>query len=233
MTCVSEKPLALLIPGLDGTGRLFYRQVDALSERYRVRAWEFQRRASFDFSDLIEELGQGTTGEKNVVVVGESFGGTLAMQYILAYPERVGRLVLINTFPYYRKRLRIHQACRLAPTLAWRVSQSIKHFVVDRVLASEGILAEDRSKYRQIIRLVYPAAYCRRLELVRQVDLRHRLSEIMVPTLLFASGRDKFVPSIQEARFLAEQISSSKLHEFPQAGHALLLTPGFSLADYL
>lgn len=155
------------------------------------------------------------------------------MQYILAYPERVGRLALINTFAYYRRRLRIRQACLLAPTLAWRVSQSIKHFVADSVLAAEGILAEDRSKYRQIIRLVDPAAYCRRLELVRQVDLRPRLSEIMVPTLLFASGRDKLVPSIQEARFLAEQISGSKLHEFPQAGHALLLTPGFSLADYL
>jgi pimeloyl-ACP methyl ester carboxylesterase len=63
--------------------------------------------------------------------------------------------------------------------------------------------------------------------------MAERLSEIKVPTLLFASGRDKLVPSAQEGRFMAARIPNSKLYEFPRAGHALLLTPGFRLADYI
>ena len=63
--------------------------------------------------------------------------------------------------------------------------------------------------------------------------MRARLGEIRARTLLFASGRDKIVPSLAEARFMASRIPRAELHEFPRAGHALLLTPEFFLADYL
>ena len=202
------KPLALLIPGLDGTGEMFYRQIAALSSSHRVLAWKFSERSGFDFRDLVEELGEGTAGQEpgSILVVGESFGGTIAMHYVLAYPERVSRLALINTFPYYRPRRRILLGRRLVPLLRVKRLQSIKNFIVDRVLANEGVPKEDREVYRRIVQLVNFGAYQRRLELVQQVDLRPRLHEIMVPTLLFASGRDKIVPSIAEARFMASRI---------------------------
>ena len=230
-----SKPLALLIPGLDGTGHLFYRQVETLSARYRVKAWEYHRRSRFGFQDLVRELGEGTSQEErgSILVVGESFGGTVAMHYVLAFPERVGSLVLINTFASYRHRTRIRVACLLAPTLRWRGARAIKSSIVDRTLAQEGIPQEDRRRYHEIIQMVDVDAYRQRLELVRDVDLRPRLEEIKVPTFVFASGRDKIVPSRAEGQLLAAAIPKAELHEFPQAGHALLLTPGFALADYV
>jgi pimeloyl-ACP methyl ester carboxylesterase len=48
-----------------------------------------------------------------------------------------------------------------------------------------------------------------------------------------ASRRDKLVPSIGEAHYMAARIPNAYVHEFPEAGHALLLTPGFSLADFV
>lgn len=229
------KPLALLIPGLDGTGKFYYRQVGPLSVRSRVLAWEFRRQADFDFADLVEELGEGTAAEEpgTIAVVGESFGGTVAMHYVLAYPERVGRLVLINTFPSYRWKIRISLACRVSALLRWRGMRGVKSFIAERILVHEGILPEDRRRYHEIVSLIDPAAYRRRLELVRDSALRERLGEITAPTLLLASGRDKIVPSVAEARFMASRIPNARLYEFPRAGHALLLTPGFSLAEYI
>jgi pimeloyl-ACP methyl ester carboxylesterase len=229
-----DKPLALLIPGLDGTGRLYYRQLEGLSARYRVRAWEFCRRDAFDFADLVQELAEGTAGEApgSILVVGESFGGPVALHYVLAYPERVRALALVNSFPAYRRKIRIRLACRLAFLLNWRVVRRLKDSVAERILAGEGILPEDRRRYHEIIQLIHRPAYQCRLELVRDVALRHRLSEISVPTCIFTSGRDKIVPSRTEGRFMASRIPSARLFEFPDAGHALLLTPGFSLADY-
>jgi pimeloyl-ACP methyl ester carboxylesterase len=230
-----EKPLALLIPGLDGTGKLFYRQIPALSERYRVVAWEFRRRGTFDFDDLVDEVVQGTGSEPphSITLVGESFGGPIAMSCALRFPERFKVLALINTFPAYRRRIRIRLACRLAPLLnapgIWRA----KNLIVDRILKREGILEEDRLRYREIIRGIHPPAYRRRLELVRDVSLRKSLGKISVPTHIFAGGRDKVVPSVREGRYMAERIPGSQLHILPDAGHALLFTPGFSLADYL
>ncbi len=227
--------MALLIPGLDGTGLLYYRQIEPLEERFRILAHRFRPRSDFDYPDLVEELGEATSDATpgSIVVVGESFGGTVAMCYVLAYPERVNRLVLINTFSRYRWRIRIRLGCYLAHLLRWKVIRGLKNFVVDGTLALEGILPEDRARYGEIIMQVDHSAYCRRLQLVRAVDLRPRLKEIMVPTSLFASGRDKIVPSIEEARFMSVRISQAELHEFPRAGHALLLTPGFVLANYL
>jgi 3-oxoadipate enol-lactonase len=229
------KPLALLIPGLDGTGLLYYRQVKPLEERYRILAWRFRPRAAFDYQDLVEELVQATRDEPadSLVVVGESFGGTIALHYALAYPEKVSRLVLINSFSAYKHRLRIRLGCWFAPLLRRRGICEFKNFLVDRTLALEGIPLEDRTRYREFISQVYYPAYCRRLQLVRDFDLRGRLKSIAVPTMLFASGRDKIVPSIEEARFMCARIPDARLYEFPHAGHALLLTPGFELADYL
>jgi len=229
------KPLALLIPGLDGTGRLYYRQIDSLSQGHRVRAWEFKRRADFTFSDLVEELAQGTSGEepKSIAVAGESFGGTVAMHFALAFPERIRCLVLINSFAFYTRRVRIVMGLLLAPMLKWKGIRGIKDYVVDSILAREGVAAEDRQRYHEITQEVDMAAYRRRLALVREVDLRGRLKEISVPTRILASGRDKIVPSVSQGAFMTSRIPDAKLHVFPRAGHALLLTPGFSLADYI
>ena len=230
-----RKPLALLIPGLDGTGKFYERHVAALAARYRVLAWEYRRCESFDFSDLVDELGAATRAEESgsVAVVGESFGGTVAMHYVLSYAERVRTLILINTFPSYRRQLRIRLACRLVPLLRLRGFSAVKDYIVDRTLKSEGIPETGRRRYHEIVRLVHMPAYRRRLELVRDAALRSRLGEIRVPTLILAAGRDKVVPSVAEAHYMAKHIPQTRVVVLPHAGHALLLTPGFSLADYL
>jgi pimeloyl-ACP methyl ester carboxylesterase len=232
----SPKPLALLIPGLDGTGLLYSRHIEALSRQYRVMPCRFRNGSEFDYPDLMDELDMATQDEEpdSILVVGESFGGTVAMHYALLFPERIDRLFLINTFPYYRRRLRINLARILTPLLKIGAARRIKDSFVDLVLRLEGIPKEARREYHYIIESeVDLGAYRQRLNLVARVDLRKRLGEITIPASIFASGRDKLVPSMAEARLMASSIPQAVLHEFSQAGHALLLTPGFSLADYL
>jgi pimeloyl-ACP methyl ester carboxylesterase len=230
-----EKPLLLLIPGLDGTGRFFDGHLEALSRRYRPLAWEFPSPAPADYPTLVEDLGKATVGEPpgSIVVVGESFGGTVALHYVLAFPERVRSLGLVNTFCYYSRRIRIRIGCLAAPLLGWRSLRGFKNLVADRTLAFEGIPPEGRAKYLKVLGQVELNAYRRRLELVRAVDLRSRLTEITVPAVILAAGRDKIVPSVAAARYMAARIRHATVHEFPHAGHGLLLTPGFSLADYV
>ena len=228
------KPLALLIPGLDGTGRLYYRQIEALAHKYRVRPWDFGPGADFDLASLVGELGQATATELpgSMLLVGESFGGPVAIAYVLRYPERVRRLILVNTFPYYSRQLRLVLGIGLSGLLTLDLARRVKDLVVNRILADEGISEEDRLRYKEIVATIGLESYRRRLQLLRQIDLRPQLTEIRIPVALLAAGRDKIVPSVPEARFMASQIPNAQLVEFPEAGHALLLTPGISLADY-
>jgi len=231
----AHKSLALLIPGLDGTGLLYCRQIEKLEGRFRPLPWSFRERSAFDLEDLVAELGEGTASEPagSIAVVGESFGGPIAILYALAYPGRVKKLILINAFPYYRRRLRIGLACLLVPLLRRKICRRVKDLVAEWILRREGIRKPDIDLYHDIVRRVHLPAFRRRLQLVRQLDLRHRLREIAAPTILLAAGRDKLVPSVHEARYMAGRIPRAIVHEFPRAGHALLLTPGFRLADYL
>jgi pimeloyl-ACP methyl ester carboxylesterase len=230
-----DNPVALLIPGLDGTGGLFYRQIEALAGRYRVMPWAYAPGGDFNLSDLTRDLGRETAGEAphSILVVGESFGGLVALNYVLHYPERVRRLLLVNTFPYYRGRLRIRLARILVGFLRFALWRRLKNFAVDQALLREGILPEDRQRYREVVRQIDLPAYRRRLQLVQETDLRPQLGRITATTVLLAAGRDKLVPSVAEAHFMAARIANAQVHEFPEAGHALLLTPGFSLADYV
>ena len=231
----NPKPLILLIPGLDGTGRFFDSQLDSLAASYRPLPWAFRARSKFDFPDLVRELGEAAAKEPpgSITVAGESFGGAIALHFVLSFPERVGRLVLINSFCYYPRRAGIRMGCRLSPMLRWYGIRNLKNLLSERLLKIEGIPEEVRRHYRAVVRQVDPAAYRRRLELVRDVDLRGRLSGISVPTLIFVSGKDKIVPSEASAADMAARIPNARVYRFPNAGHALLLTPGFSLADYL
>jgi len=235
LSAVQQLPLALLIPGLDGTGRFFEPHLESLSARYRTLAWRSCCRGQFDFPDLVAELGEATAGESagSITVVGESFGGAIALHFALAYPGRMRLLGLVNTFCYYSRRMRIHLACRLARLLQWYGIRNLKDLVAERNLALEGIPPGGREFYRKIVAQVDHKAYCRRLELVRDVDLRTRLHEVSVPTVILAGGRDKIVPSMSAARFMAAHIPNARIHLLAGAGHALLLTPGFSLADYV
>jgi pimeloyl-ACP methyl ester carboxylesterase len=232
---VEEKPLALLIPGLDGTGELFRAQLDALKSTHRVCPWSYGPGTGSRLEDLVEKIGAATAAEPpgSVLVIAESFGGLVALSFVLQYADRVNRLILINTFPYYRRRIRIRLARLLTPLLEFSPARWVKDFVIDRTLEREGIPVAARDHYSRTISKVPLEAYRWRLHLIRQADLRPRLGEIRVPTLLLASGRDKLVPSIREARFMASQLGDAQIREFPRAGHALMMTPGFSLADYI
>jgi pimeloyl-ACP methyl ester carboxylesterase len=232
---LNAKPLALLIPGLDGTGELFYRHLEALGLRYRPRPWSYEPGVHSDLDDLTLALAKATADEESgsILVIAESFGGLVALNFVLHYPERIRQLVLVNTFPYYRRKIRAWLASILTPLLLHDFAWHIKDFVVDNTLRLEGIPAADRRHYQDVIRHIDLTGYRQRLRLIRQVDLRPRLREIAIPTVLLAAGRDKLVPSIREASLMASRMRQARIHRFPDAGHALLLTPGFFLADYV
>ena len=82
----------ILVPGLDGTGQLFYRQRPLLARTRRVATYALRESAETmdvlvaDLARLIEVVAPL---ERRAIVIGESFGGTLAMSLALDRPERV------------------------------------------------------------------------------------------------------------------------------------------------
>jgi pimeloyl-ACP methyl ester carboxylesterase len=82
---------------------LFFRQVPLLVRAsYRVATFALRSDAA-SMETLIEDLGRVIDAvapeTRRAIVVGESFGGALAMSFALARPQQVGALVVVNSFP--------------------------------------------------------------------------------------------------------------------------------------
>ena len=111
----------VLVPGMDGTGLLFYRQVPLLARSYRVVTYALRDTApTMDLlvADLARVIEILAPTERRAIIVGESFGGALALSFALAKPELVSRLVILNSFPHFAPQLSL----RLATVGARRAS---------------------------------------------------------------------------------------------------------------
>ena len=228
-------PLLVNIPGLDGTGELIFKQIPALQDRYRVATFRLRESGRFSYDDLAADVAAiiKDIGERRATILGESFGGTVALWFALLYPEMLDRLVIINSFARFRNRLKITFGRRLASRIPFRAAWYIRALGTAIAQRADGVVAEDRKRCFSIMRTVARDGYVRRLQLIEDLDLRDRLPEIKAPTLFIAADRDLLIPSVREARFMASRIPGARIEVIRGAGHACLMGSRVSLADVL
>jgi len=217
-------PLLVYVAGLDGTGQLFFKQSLRLTPNYRVVTYRSREQSKFTYYDLTADLAAiiRDVGEQKATIVGESFGGTVALSFALQYPQMIERLVVVNSFPRFRKRFTINLGIRLSSRMfntMWPLRLAANRLG----LAVDGVTSDDREKFWKAIRTVNREAYTQRLRLIGELDLDSRLAEIRVPTLFIAGDRDLVVPSVKEARMMAARMPNARVKIVKGAGHACLL----------
>ena len=131
-----EGPPLIYIPGLDGTGLLFYRQVRLLAHRFRVITFRLRDEArdmETLIADVASHLDRAVPDGTPAVVVGESFGGALAMRFTLAHPERVQSLVILNSFARIAPTFKLHVAIAGLSLVPWRTMQLVRRLTAWRL----------------------------------------------------------------------------------------------------
>ncbi len=218
-------PLLVYVPGLDGTGELFFKQTARLAPANRVVTFRSRDHGRFTYDDLTGDLAAiiQDLEEPQATILGESFGGTVALSFALRYPRMVKRVVVINSFPRFRKRVTINLGVQLASGLPFRLLWPVRRAASILGLLIDGVSAQDRHRFWSAIRTVSAEAYARRLELIADLDLEARLFEIQTPTLFIVGDRDLLIPSVKEARAMAARIPNARVRVIKGAGHACLL----------
>jgi pimeloyl-ACP methyl ester carboxylesterase len=169
-----------------------------------------------DVAELLEHLSI-----HNLDVVGISMGGTLALQLALDYPERVKKLVLVNTFASLRPRqpsVWLYFIFRFAlvhtlglPTQARAVALRIFPQSSQESLRQELI--------RQIVQ-ADPRGYRAAMRALGRFNVSKQLHRIASPTLVVTGERDTTVPA-ENQRMLAAGIKHATQVVIPEAGHAV------------
>lgn len=225
----------VLVPGMDGTGELFYRQVPLLEHSYRVATYALRESAS-RMDDLVEDLDQivdRVAGPGNAAIVfGESFGGALALSFAVCRPDRVRALVVLNSFPYFVPQFRLKLAVLALSVLPWGLMGTVRRVTAFR-LHSPRTSRGELQRFIELTKSTTQAGYRNRLKALQGYDVRSRLQAISMPTLFLAAECDHLVPSVREARSMAARVPGAALRVLREHGHICLIAPDVDLARIL
>lgn len=234
MTSEPTKPPIVLVPGLDGTALLFYRQQPLLSEAFEVVTFPLpdDRHATMD--DLVGRLSKRISeiSDDGAILVGESFGGALSISTALAHPDQVRGLVVINSFPWLARRWEIVLAPLLLRVIPWAAMPVVRRFTESRIHSSHT-LPEDLAEFHLRARAIGRHGYIRRLEVLRHYDVRERLATLQAPTLYLAGDQDRLVPSERWGRYMAARTPRSELSILTGYGHLCLINHDLDLLDHV
>src|SRR6185369_2836415 len=182
--------------------------------------------------DLVRVIDTVAPETRRAVVVGESFGGALAMSFALARPEQVSALVVLNSFPYFAPQFRLRLARYGLALLPWGAMALIRRATAFRLHSAHT----HREEIRRFVKLTATASrdgYINRLQLLMSYDIRDRLHELRPPVLFLAAEQDHLVPSIQQAELMVSRVPRGTLRVLHGHGHICLIAPDVCLRDIL
>jgi pimeloyl-ACP methyl ester carboxylesterase len=228
----------ILVPGLDGTALLFYRQLPILARRFHVVTFPLPDDSTCTMESLVSgllELVEAATedrGETDVFLCGESFGGALSLSFALAHPDHVKGLIILNSFSRVHQRLQIRFGQPLLKLMPWGAMRIVRRFTESRLHTSHT-WPEDLAEFHERSRAIGKRGYVRRLEILKDYDIRDRLSELATPTLFLAADRDRLVPSVAEANFMASRMPDAKVQVLEGYGHICMINHDFDLLSHI
>jgi len=229
----------VLVHGWPTYSHLWRQQIPALAEHFAVYALDLPGlgdsdkpsdvRYSLDFFAGVLAGFLDGVGLEKVSLVCHDIGGPVALLWAVRHPERLARLVVMDTTPYPDLPLLIRlllPAARMPGVGRGLVSRAglrlLFHIGVARrsVVTDELVAAYDRPFAGD------PAARKTLLRILAQLDPREmseieaNLSQITVPTLILWAEKDPSAP-LTIARRLQADISGAVLRTIPNCGHFL------------
>ncbi len=207
----------VLIPGTLCDGTLFAHQVAGLSGLADCRVAD---------SSVADELGAqaeavlaGVTGRFSLL--GLSYGGIIAFEILRRAPERVSRLILLNTnFRQPSDSTRANQERWVGMTCLGRFEAVTTDILTDLMLHPDH--AKDpalRAAVLGMARSVGPEGFVRQVKAqLGRPDSRADLANITCPTLLIAGQEDRVCPVLLHEE-MAALIPRAKLEVIGPCGH--------------
>ncbi len=228
-------PPLLYVPGIDGTGLLFYRQTRVLSHHFRVITYRLRddaRDMNTLVADMVAHLDHVVPDGTPAVLVAESFGGALAMSFTLAHPERVRALVILNSFSRITPTVKLHAAIASVSLMPWGAMQLVRRITARRLHSSHTHRDEIR-RFLMLTAATTRDGYRNRLRILTRYDMRRQLGQITVPTLYLAADEDHLIPSVAQARYMAAQVPGAAMRVLEGHGHACFLAPDLDLLELM
>ncbi len=165
----------------------------------------------WQLDNYVEWLNKKVVGQKGkVVLIGHSNGGRISLAFVNKYPDKVSKLVLIDSAGIYHNELPI----RLKRLFFKGVAK------IGKNLTSSERLKKILYKFTRE-RDYYEASSIVKKTMVNLItsDIAHLLEKIKVPTLIIWGQEDKVTPLV-DGKLMHSLIKNSKLSIIKDARHS-------------
>jgi proline iminopeptidase len=239
-------PLVLMHggPGLDHTSLL---ALEPLADQFTLIFYDHRCNGrsegapitSMTFENLTADADtlRATLGFDRWAVLGHSFGGNVALEYALRYPQNLSHLILMDTGADQRWTLEHAPALLEKRGYSARAAMAVRRFFSGQLTPNEffptvmqfaraynynsSLLALARESFvgfrsggkARPEALIFAGAH-----LLNGWTVMDRLHEIQTPTLVMA-GRDDFLFPPEHQAILADRIPNAQLELVERAGH--------------
>jgi pimeloyl-ACP methyl ester carboxylesterase len=188
------------LPGFHGSEAV----VTALLDAYVAR-----------IEDGFQEFGI----DKDAILIGNGFGGTLALAFALDHPERIGKLVVSDAAAGFSPDGRKAFAA-MAQKVADGGLDSIAEVAAKRVYSPDYLSAHpDRVEAcKQVLLGIDAKAFTDACKVLQEADLVPLLHRLHVPTLVLCGEFDQATPPAL-TRIVAEKVPGARYVELKGCGH--------------
>jgi 3-oxoadipate enol-lactonase len=168
---------------------------------------------------VIEDAFQEFKIAPDAVLIGNGFGGTVALAFALAHPERISKLVLSDAaaaFPDEGKKQFEVMADRVAQGGLGAVAEiAAKRVYSPSYLAAHPELIEERKK---VLMGIDRKAFQHACKILQEADLEPLLHRMKMPVLVVCGEFDQATPPPLN-KLIAEKVAGARYVELPGCGH--------------
>jgi pimeloyl-[acyl-carrier protein] methyl ester esterase len=231
-----QGPDLVFLHGWGMNGDVWESVTPSLAENYRVTAVDLPGHGrsvedldGYSLQNLAEQVLEVTP--PGATLVGWSMGGLVATQLVLDNPAAINALVLVASAPKFVRDkswpdgMEAELLDNFAGDLRDDYRNTVKRFIAIQTMGSDNPREEQRILRDRVFRYGDPqiAALEGGLKILHQTDLRSRLAEIKIPTLLLTGEHDSLFRR-QAAERTQLLNNNSKLAVIKGAGHAPFLS---------
>jgi 3-oxoadipate enol-lactonase len=171
------------------------------------------------YAAAIEDGFQEFAIAGDAVLIGNGFGGTVALAFAIAHPERVGKLVLCDAAAGFPPEGR-----KAFETMAAKVAESglgaIAEIAARRVFSPDYLAAhpEKIEERKQVLLAIEPSAFQNACKVLQEADLTPQLHRLRVATLVVCGEFDQATP-VALNKEIAQKVAGARYAELPGCGH--------------
>ena len=221
-TGTEKDPGLLFVHGAGGNGEIWERQVEFFKGKHSAFRIDLpghggsgprgEDRIS-SYAEWVRLSSEKLFAKRSFVLVGHSMGGAIVLELALNPPDGLKGIVLVGS------------GAKLAVTHAifQMLSENPEAFfeTIDQFAFSSAAPTALRERFVRLTRQCAPPVIFNDFKACDHFDIRSRLPEIKLPTLVLCGEEDQLTP-VKYSRYLHENLSTSRLVLIPHAGHMVM-----------